>query len=106
MTTKGNAGYLRIVEGGTRHGLRRFTRARRIPPRVPPMARRQPDRRAEGRGRAGPAHLPGPRHPRETYRLAETDARRRLGRTVLAQGVWRARRQLYAAGDLRRGIFP
>ena len=25
---------------------------------------------------------------------------------VLAEGVWRPRRQLHAAGDLRRGVFP
>ena len=36
--------------------------------------------------------------------MAEDDARRGLGRALLAQGIWRPRRQLYAAGHLRRGI--
>ena len=37
----------------------------------------------------------------KTHRLAEKDARCRLGRHRLAQAIRRARCQLYAAGDLR-----
>src|SRR6266849_5510748 len=105
MTTWGGAGYPRTAEGG-RHGFCRRTRARRLPPRVPRLARSQSERGPQGRGRARPAHLSGPRDPRKAHRLAEEDARGRLGRDLLAKGVWRARRQFHAAGDLGRGILP
>jgi alkylation response protein AidB-like acyl-CoA dehydrogenase len=38
--------------------------------------------------------------------MAEEDARRGLGRALLAKGVWRPRRQFHAAGRLRRGVCP
>ena len=66
----------------------------------------QPAARDLRRGCRRPARRARPRDARKAHRLAEEDARRRLGRHLLAEGIWRARRQLYAAGHLRRGVFP
>ena len=94
------------ASGECNHGFCRQSGARRVPRRVSRVARSQSARRNQGRRRCRSAGRARPRDPRKAHRLAEEDARRRLGRHLLAQGIWRARRRIHAAGDLRRGIFP
>jgi hypothetical protein len=52
-----------------------------------------------------PARGARPRDTGKTHCVAEENACRRVGRHLVAEGIWRPRRRLYGAGHLRRGVF-